>query len=285
MKCFSAISFYFLFSCLAVLFFAVSCSTASTENGSANVEKNDVVPLEDDWDDNDPVKKIIHVDSSITLDYLMGKFNPKTDERFVVVGTEHADREGLYLRKETYGAFLKMTEAAKKDGVRFVIKSATRNFDYQKGIWERKWTGKTKINGKDINDITQEIADKSSIILQYSSMPGSSRHHWGTDFDLNAFTNSYFEKGQGLKEYEWLSAHASEYGFCQPYSPLGINRPKGYQEEKWHWSYLPLSTTLTEQAGLRITDKMIQGFEGDNTAQTVNLVENYILGISKDCLN
>jgi len=110
-------------------------------------------------------------------------------------------------------------------------------------------------------------------------------HHWGTDFDINAFNNSYFESGQGLKEYEWLTAHAQEYGFCQPYTPIGKDRPNGYQEEKWHWSYMPLSKTLTEQAGLRITDKIIQGFEGDYTAQALHVVDNYILGINQDCLH
>jgi len=281
MKVFNSIPQFFFY---IVAIFTISCSVPNTHDVAQEKDTSFNTNHKEEWGD-DSRRKNITVDSSITLDYLMGKFEPKKDERFTVVSTKHADRSGLYLRKETYAAFLEMTAAAKKDGIKLIIKSATRNFIYQKGIWERKWSGKTKINGKNINDITREVADKSSIILQYSSMPGSSRHHWGTDFDLNAFTNSYFEKGQGLKEYEWLVTNAGKFGFCQPYSPLGKDRPKGYQEEKWHWSYLPLSTTLTEQAGLRITDEMIQGFEGDYTAQAINIVDNYILGIHPECLH
>ena len=36
-------------------------------------------------------------------------------------------------------------------------------------------------------------------IMKYSSMPSTSRHHWGTDIDLNSLENSYFEKGEGKK--------------------------------------------------------------------------------------
>ena len=79
-----------------------------------------------------------------------------------------------------------------------------------------------------------EPVERARMILTYSSMPGTSRHHWGTDMDLNKDNNGYFATGEGLKVYEWLQAHAHEYGFCQPYTPKGPNRPEGYNEEKWH---------------------------------------------------
>ncbi|MBK8672515.1 MAG: D-alanyl-D-alanine carboxypeptidase family protein [Bacteroidetes bacterium] len=30
-------------------------------------------------------------------------------------------------------------------------------------------------------------------------MPGSSRHHWGTEVDINALSNAYFSTGEGKK--------------------------------------------------------------------------------------
>ena len=266
---------------LVCLFWETSC-TSSNSNNIVEEKSNNLITTSKK---NDKDIKPIKVDSSITLDYLMGNFEPKSDDRFMLIASKHSDRSGLYLRSETYKAFLKMFTAAEKEGIKLIIKSATRNFQYQKGIWERKWNGVTKIDGKNINDITQDAAEKANIILQYSSMPGTSRHHWGTDFDLNAFNNSYFEKGKGLIEYEWLVANAGRFGFCQPYTQIGEDRPNGYQEEKWHWSFMPLSTTLTEQARLRITDKMIQGFEGAFTAQSIQIVDNYILGINSNCLH
>ena len=35
-----------------------------------------------------------------------------------------------------------------------------------------------------------------------------------------------------------VTANASRYGFARPYT---AGRSGGYEEEKWHWSYLPLS--------------------------------------------
>ena len=115
-------------------------------------------------------------------------------------------------------------------------------------------------------------------------MPGTSRHHWGTDIDINNLKNDYFEKGNGLKEYEWLQKNAARFGFCQPYSPKGEARPYGYNEEKWHWSYLPFAKKLTDQYGLRLKDNSISGFEGAQTATEIGVIEKYVLGINTECL-
>ena len=115
-------------------------------------------------------------------------------------------------------------------------------------------------------------------------MPGSSRHHWGTDIDLNALENSYFEQGEGKKVFDWLEANAHEYGFCRPYTEKGPERPNGYNEEKWHWSYRPIAKPLTDQARESLTNDMIRGFKGADTAEEINVVENYVLGVSSKCL-
>ena len=234
--------------------------------------------------ENEDVAKIV-MDSSITTDYLMGKFVPEKHPDFRVIERKYADRAGRTLRKDTYAAFLKMYEAAKKDGIHFKIISATRPFNDQKRIWEGKWTGKRPTTG--VKNITKSIPDakqRALKILEYSSMPGSSRHHWGTDIDLNALTNDYFEKGKGLKEYEWLQANAAKFGFCQPYSPKGKDRPHGYNEEKWHWSYLPIAKKLSDQYRLRLQDKDINGFLGSESAVEIGIVEKYVLGINETCL-
>lgn len=218
------------------------------------------------------------------LNYIMGKFDPAKHPDFTKIDTKYADREGLFLRKDVYESFKKMWTAAKADGINLTIKSATRNFDYQKGIWERKWTGKTKIEGgKDASKIYPFGKDRALAILKYSSMPSTSRHHWGTDIDLNNFENDYFEKGQGLKEYEWLTTNARNYGFCQVYSKKGDDRPEGYELENWHWSYLPVSQKLTNLAKEQMKDEMIEGFEGAEGAIAIGVVKKYILGINPVC--
>ncbi len=219
----------------------------------------------------------------ITKDYAMGNFDPKSHKDFQVIEGQYADREGLYLHKQTLSDFIRMWEAARADGVDLVIKSATRNFNYQKGIWERKWNGETQLS--DGTKASDEVdPEKRAIkILLYSSMPGTSRHHWGTDIDLNNFNNSYFESGAGLKVYDWLQSHASSYGFCQPYTDKSSGRT-GYEEEKWHWSYVPLSKDLTRFCKQQLDNEDISGFEGSEVATSVNMLDNYILGIGPDCL-
>jgi zinc D-Ala-D-Ala carboxypeptidase len=209
-------------------------------------------------------------EKTVTTEYLMGKFEPSENIDFVSVDKTYASKEGMYLRKETYEAFKKMHAAAAKDGVDLTIISATRNFDHQKNIWETKWNA--------LKDKTAEARAKK--ILEYSAMPGASRHHWGTDMDLNNLSNPYFEKNGGSKIYKWLQTHATEYGFCQPYT---AGRPAGYKEEKWHWTYMPLSKNFTAIAGKYLKNEMIQGFKGSQTAVKLDIVNNFILGINHDC--
>lgn len=205
--------------------------------------------------------------------YLLGKFDPATHPDFVAIGKPYSDKEKMTLRKETFEAFKKMFEAAEKEGVTLKIISSTRNFERQKTIWEEKWTRFEKD--------APVPKDRALKILEYSSMPGSSRHHWGTDIDLNELENHHFEKGgQYEKTYLWLMAHAHEYGFCQPYT---AGRLSGYKEEKWHWSYTPLSEPFLEQYEKSIKDADIEGFKGAETAVEIGIVKNYVLGINAAC--
>jgi len=225
------------------------------------------------------------VTSSITLDAVMGKFIPAEHEDFVKIDKVYASRENMYLHKKTYAAFIKMHTAAKKDGVNLTIRSATRNFFDQKRIWENKWNGITLVeSGQNLAETVADPKERALVILKYSSMPGSSRHHWGTDIDINNFENSYFESGQGLKEYNWLVTNAPDFGFCQPYTAKGAERPNGYNEEKWHWSYMPVAVPLTRFVEEQLSNAMIDGFVGSKTATAIDIKSNYMLGINKTCL-
>ncbi len=220
----------------------------------------------------------------LNTDYCMGRFEPKDHSDFKLIPIKYADREGMYLRKDVFEAYVKMYDAAIKEGVALQIRSATRNFTYQKGIWERKWTGATTLS--DGTNVAKDLTtpkEKALKILEYSSMPGTSRHHWGTDIDLNSFSNSYFEKGEGKVIYDWLQKNASSFGFCQPYTAKGPLRPNGYNEEKWHWTYQPLGSEITAYAEQNLKNKMITGFKGAETAIEIDVVGKYVLGINQGC--
>lgn len=216
----------------------------------------------------------------IDKSYLLGKFEPSTHPQFVKLSDEHVrgSAQGGYLRKETYEAFIKMSDAARKDGVELIIISATRNFQSQKRIWENKWEGRTPVDGKNLTAV-KDSKERARLILLYSSMPSTSRHHWGTDVDLNSLENIFFESGQGLKIYQWLAAHAAEYGFCQPYTSKAGGR-SGYEEEKWHWSYLPMSGIFLEEYKRNVTYKDIKGFAGSEVAPVIDVIKNYVRGVA-----
>jgi D-alanyl-D-alanine carboxypeptidase len=220
------------------------------------------------------------IQTRIDKNYLLGRFDPAIDARFVHLTSTYAQGSALngFLRKETFEAFQRMAVAANKNGINLFIVSATRNFASQKKIWESKWNGMTKVEGKDLTSIS-DFKKRAQLILLYSSMPGTSRHHWGTDIDLNSLDNNYFTTGKGLKIYQWLSAHALEYGFCQPYTSKASGR-KGYEEEKWHWSYLPLSKLFLEEYKKQISYPDISGFEGSEQAPSLEIFADYVDGVA-----
>jgi len=216
-----------------------------------------------------------------TKNELMGKINPKKDIHFIKIEKAYTAKTNIYLREGAYNAYKKMYKSAKEEGVILNIISAFRSFYHQKSIWESKWTGKRKINGQNLSISIPNIYKRAETILHFSSMPGSSRHHWGTDIDIYDLNNSTFEKGQGLKVYKWLQNNASKYGFYQVYT---ANRPYGYEEEKWHWSYLPLAKPMIKTFNKLINNSDFNGFQGAQTADSLQIIQHYVNGISLECL-
>lgn len=214
-------------------------------------------------------------DDFITANFLTGKYDYYTDNHFVEIPEAMAYRKKMFLLQETYDAYNKMYLAAKKDGINLKIISAARTFTEQSWIWEDKWkNNKTKF--KSDNEL-------AAYIMQYSAMPGTSRHHWGTDIDLNSTSASYFNSGTGLKVYNWLSANAETYGFCQSYNSKGIDRATGYNEEKWHWSYFELANRFQSKYQNTVNYSHISGFSGDVTAESLSVINNYVLAVSNNC--
>lgn len=222
------------------------------------------------------------IHNTTSINALMGKIYYNKNPEFQRVPVEVASRSGMYLRGDTLASFLEMHKAAKKDQITLRIISAGRNFFDQKRIWERKWNGKQPVEGKKLNKAIKDPSSRALFILRYSSMPGTSRHHWGTDIDLNSLTNGYFRAGKGKKVYDWLQKNAARYGFCQPYTSKKSGRT-GYQEEMWHWSYVPIAKPYLKLFATQINDRMISGFDGSSSAIKIKVIDKYVLGVSSKC--
>ena len=204
---------------------------------------------------------------------LLGKFNPAKHPDFQLIEVRYSTKSDIYLRKEAYASFKRMHEAALKDGITLTIISATRNFNAQKAIWERKWK-RPQYEGKtDLERITD--------IMKFSSMPGTSRHHWGTDIDMNSLEPDFFKQGKGLIIYQWLTTHAAEFGFYQTYTSKKNGR-SGYDEEAWHWSYMPLAGPLLDAYNKTITYSDLTGFSGCTSANQARVLEDFVNGIASE---
>lgn len=225
--------------------------------------------------ENSPDSALINdaalMDDAVLMDknVLTGKINFGKSQHFDIVPKNYSTKE-VYIRKETLNAFLGMAEAAQKSGVNLKIISGARSFEHQKAIWNRKWNRSSET----------DLRKRALNILTYSAMPMTSRHHWGTDIDLNSLSNGYFEKGEGLKIYQWLTENAHKYGFCQVYSDKTTNSRTGYKMEKWHWSYMPLAKSFLRQYIRVMSDADLAGFEGSTLAKDLAILKDYVKAVA-----
>ena len=226
--------------------------------------------------DTKKVKTNISDNNKITKSFLLGKTNLASSSVFVQLENQYHTKSKMFLEKETAISFKKMKSAAKKDGINLIIVSGARNYYSQKSIWERKFKNN---QSKGLNPL--ENARK---ILRYSSMPSTSRHHWGTDIDINSLEPSYFESGRGKREYDWLVNNADRFGFCQVYTDFNNkDRDSGYQNEAWHWSFIPKANIFLKEYNKRINYSDINGFMGSELAKDLSMISGYVNGISSDC--
>jgi hypothetical protein len=213
--------------------------------------------------------------------YLAGKFNP-SDYLSDGLFKKYA---GSILRWETLYAYKCLKEAWKKNhSYPLKIISSTRNFSRQAGIWNAKFYGKRQ-GYQTCPKMTPSKCAR--YVLRYSSMPGTSRHHWGTDIDLISLDNDFFKKGIGNVFYLWMKKNARKFGFCQPYtSGRNLNRG-GYMEERWHWSFLPLAGSFLKDWNKYLANKTIAGFGGTASPRKIPELEKlqkiYVNNINSAC--
>ena len=205
---------------------------------------------------------------------LLGHVDPGADTSFVEITEHMSSRRGLFLRKEACDAFETMYEAAAQEGIVLTALSATRPFGHQAAIWNRKWNRPQTMGMAPL--------ERARHILMYSSMPGSSRHHWGTDVDIYSLEPDDFATGtKGAEVLAWLREHGKEHGFVEVYTP-DPGRP-GYQPEAWHWSYSPLSSAYLSALNKAVNQGSMppfEGFEGAQWADSLRIVPDYINGIN-----
>ena len=214
----------------------------------------------------------------ISTEELMGKGSPE------LFGNN------FKLRKEAYEAFLEMKSEALNDNIEIQVVSSYRNFEHQNRIWTRKYKSFTQQGLSPMETIKK--------IIEYSTIPGTSRHHWGTDMDIidgnpkqpkNVLLSKHFEgDGPFTKLKEWMDTNANKFGFYLVYTD--DDQRNGFKYEPWHYSYKPLSEVfLKEYLELDILELLknekIIGKENFSTEFFNNYLENNILDINPELLS
>ena len=195
-----------------------------------------------------PLSAFRSIQSIPTLE-LLGKGNPAFTQ-----GPDYKLRPAVAI------AFEKMKKAAQSDGVLLKVVSSYRSYTHQNRIWERKY--------KRFRESGLSPTQSINKIIEYSTIPGTSRHHWGTDLDIidgnprvtgDVLVPSKFHGAGPFCDMKiWMDANASRFDFHLVYTDAPGR--KGFKYEPWHYSYAPLSIPyLKEYQKLDIKNVLEEG--------------------------
>lgn len=192
-----------------------------------------------------------------------------TDEQLAGLDSSHLVpvATGQWLHPLAAAAFAQLQRDAAAAGFDLAIASSYRTLARQVQIWNGKLRGERPVHddqGTPLDLAQMPDKEKLAAVLRFSALPGTSRHHWGTDLDvfdaaaLPAHQSARLVPSEvcpgGLFDplHRWLdqrmATHAS-YGFFRPYA----RDRGGVAPERWHLSYAPLARHLE----IRITPVLL----------------------------
>lgn len=165
------------------------------------------------------------------------------------------------VHRDLIAAWQALTQDARRAGFDLAIASGYRDYQRQLAIWNAKASGARPVLDNDNKPLPlSELSDWQLVqaIMRWSALPGTSRHHWGTDIDVYdraAVPDDYrvsltpeevAADGPFGPLHRWLDeriAGDASYGFFRPYA---IDRG-GIAPERWHLSYAPAAVRYQRQ--------------------------------------
>jgi len=120
-----------------------------------------------------------------------------------------------------------MCAAAEKDGINLLVISGFRTNAKQTSLYNNQ-VNKQKSKYPDKTD--EEIKKIAATISAY---PGTSEHELGLAVDFNSVEESF----ENTRHFQWLKAHAAEYGFVMRYAKEKQDIT-GVIYEPWHYRYV-----------------------------------------------
>ena len=180
---------------------------------------------------------------------------------------EHLEawRDDCMVHREVSEALQALCDQGRQAGLDIKVASGFRSFERQLMIWNAKARGERPVQdraGKALEIQRLEDEQKVFAILHWSALPGASRHHWGTDFDiwdaaavpddyrLQLHIDEYSSSGPFSALNRWLEEKVDTQadGFIRPYRDTGaLDGRSGIAPEPWHISYAPVAQRYEAQ--------------------------------------
>jgi LAS superfamily LD-carboxypeptidase LdcB len=221
------------------------------------------------------------------LNFVNGLFSQQVYSKKALTGKGGLELVGLKikLQPEAFEQFKKMKKEALEQGFKIQIVSGYRSYYRQLQIWNKKYD----------KYILEGFSPEQTLykIIEYTTIPGTSRHHWGTDIDIidanvNMPTNllnefNYSKNGVYYRLYEWMQHNAYRFGFYLVYD--NSKNRKGFKYEPWHYSYKKLAKPMLKQflkLNLQqlIKSNKLKGSSFITTKFVYNYVEKNLLDIN-----
>ncbi len=171
------------------------------------------------------------------------------------------DDLGCELHRQVVEPLRALQRQAAAEQIELRVVSGYRSCARQLAIWNGKVRGERPVfddRGRRVDMACLSERQQLFAILRWSALPGASRHHWGTEFDIcdaavvaddycvQLQPAEYAAGGPFAHLQQWLAAQVcadSSQGFFLPYS----EDRGGVAAEPWHISFAPLSFELQEQ--------------------------------------
>ena len=184
---------------------------------------------------------------------------------------------------DVVAAFLRLRAAAARDGIELRPYSSFRGYDAQARIWEAKFSGRATlydIDGRPRDRTRMSEDDVIWHILDWSALPGASRHQWGTEIDVvdgavmppgykpQLLPSEVADGGLFAPLHRWLDAHIHEHGFFRPYARW----QGGMFPEPWHLSYAPVAMRAMDDLTLDVLRRATEASALSGKARVLELL-------------
>ena len=160
-------------------------------------------------------------------------------------------QNGYEMDKRAAPAMREMIQAAKGDGVELMLCSAYRSIEKQQQLFDRSQQA-YMAQGMSEEEAYAKTATETAI-------PGTSEHQTGLAADIVTPTYQMLDAGfADTPAGQWLSEHATEYGFVLRY-PQDKQEVTGIIYESWHYRFVGKThAKLMKESGLCLEEYLQQ---------------------------